>query len=582
MKKAFFILIMVLYLGSNPATAQYSVLFDFSETEGQFPKSALTLSSDVLYGMTTNGGTNDLGCIFRINTDGTGYTKLLDFSGTSNGSYPQGFLTLSDNVLYGMTWAGGTQDLGCIFKINTDGSGFTKLYDFGGTAIGSYPTGSLTISGNALYGMTSRGGANDLGCIFIINTDGTGYTQLYDFSGTADGDTPYASLTLSGNVLYGMTAWGGTNDLGCIFKINTDGSGYTPLLYFDGTENGGNPYGSLTISEDVLYGMTKNGGADNIGCIFKLNTDGTGYTKLFDFSGEVDGSYPFGSLIISGDVLYGMTWMGGTNDLGCIFQFNTMTNEFSTLWDFVDNEGGKYPYGDLTISGSTLYGVTGYGGANTCGVIFQYFLVPDTQTSNITFPFVGISVTNISWTNGNGEKRAVFIKEGTGTITDPDNNTIYSASNDWDSKGSQLGTSGYYCVYNDTGTMVSVNNLTPGTTYTVQAYEYNGEAGNEQYLLDTETGNPNTFQTESMNAIQTNRDNPVQIYSYGNDIYAVIDYCDTKAKLSVYNLSGNCIISEYNLVEGQNKITGNFHPGVYIIKLVLDDRLYTQKVSIHK
>jgi uncharacterized repeat protein (TIGR03803 family) len=355
------------------------------------------------------------------------------------------------------------------------------------------------------------------------------------------------------------------------------------LYHFSGAETGANPYGSLALSGNVLYGMTHKGGGSNMGCIFKINTNGTGYTQLLDFLGQSNGSYPYGSLTISGDVAYGMTWSGGAYDLGCIFQFNTLDNEFLKLWDFSNNQEGKYPFNDITASGNVLYGMTGYGGANlSVGVIFKYSFMPDIQTSNISFPFVGISIVNIAWTAGNGVKRAVFMKEGTGTITDPDDNTTYTASTDWNVKGSQLGSSGYYCVYNDTGNFVSVMNLTPGTTYTVQAFEYNGDAGNELYLFDTETGNPNTFQTESVNSIQDNRESFVRIYSDGIDIYAIISHCDDKARLAVYNLTGICLRQSDNLVEGQNKITGDYLPGIYVVKLLLDNRVYTEKVKILK
>jgi hypothetical protein len=87
------------------------------------------------------------------------------------------------------------------------------------------------------------------------------------------------------------------------------------------------------------------------------------------------------------------------------------------------------------------------------------------------------------------------MKEGTGTITNPANNTTYSASADWNLKGTQLGSSGYYCVYNGTGNNFSVTNTTQNTQYIVQIFEYNNSTGNEQYNTVTATGNPNNQTT---------------------------------------------------------------------------------------
>ena len=100
------------------------------------------------------------------------------------------------------------------------------------------------------------------------------------------------TLILSGGTLYGTTVHGGTgssigtaND-GVVFAINTDGSGYTNLVNFTGgTTNGANPYGSLTLVGTTLYGTTRIGGTANLGTIFSVNTNGTGFSTLFNFTG---------------------------------------------------------------------------------------------------------------------------------------------------------------------------------------------------------------------------------------------------------------------------------------------------------
>jgi len=55
--------------------------------------------------------------------------------------------------------------------------------------------------------------------VFQVKTDGTGFALLHQFAGT-DGREPHGSLTLSGDTLYGMTAHGGDIDLGVIFAIS--------------------------------------------------------------------------------------------------------------------------------------------------------------------------------------------------------------------------------------------------------------------------------------------------------------------------------------------------------------------------
>jgi uncharacterized repeat protein (TIGR03803 family) len=482
----------------NTDGSGYSKLLDCSGAiNGKTSRGSLSSSGTILYGMAANGGTTDMGCIYKINTDGTGYSKLMDFSGTATGRNPYGSLTLSGTVMYGMAMGGGANNNGCIFKINTNGTGYSKLFDFNSASSGSYPYGSLTLSGTDLYGMTSDGNMMNA-AIFKIKTDGTGFNKLMDLS-SAVGNNPWGNLTISGSVLYGMARIGGANSMGCVFKINTDGSGFSSILDFSGTDNGAYPYGTLSLSGTTLYGMTSAGGANNKGCIFKINTDGTGYTKLLDFSGAANGSTPNSSLTLSGNILYGVTSQGGANNKGCLFQVNTDGTGYLKLMDFSGTSNGNSPECDLFLSGKTLYGTTRIGGISDIGIIFKYGIPPSVQATNISFSNVQSTQIDISWTNGDGDKRAVFVKENAGSITNPVNNTTYTASANWSSKGTQLGTSGYYCIYNGTGTGVTLTNLLATAFYSVQVFEYNGAAGAEQYILSTSTKNPYSFQRINFN-----------------------------------------------------------------------------------
>lgn len=375
MKKLLVITFLILSSASFiPCLAQYTVLYNFTGGIGGASPDygSLTLSGSTLYGMTTDGGANNKGNIFSVDTNGNGYKDLFDFDGT-NGQYPYGSLTLSGNTLYGMTGEGGLNDSGVVFSIGTNGNGYKDLFDFN-FGNGAKPDGALTLSGDTLYGMTSAC-THGYGNIFSIRTDGSRFSDLFTFTGT-NGSNPTGSLTLSGNTLYGMTDYGGSTYIshfpgdGAIFSINTNGSGYSKLYDFD-SASGDFPFGSLTLSGNTLYGMTGVGGANNFGAIFSINTIGSGYTDLFDFSGARGGEEPFGSLILSGNTLYGMTYDGGFNDEGNIFSIGTNGKGYVDLFDF-NGTNGSNPQGSLILSGNTLYGMAGVGGANRYGVIFKY------------------------------------------------------------------------------------------------------------------------------------------------------------------------------------------------------------------
>ena len=81
--------------------------------------------------------------------------------------------------------------------------------------------------------------------------------MLMRFTNSPDGSQPLANLTLSGNVLYGTTYAGGSYGNGTVFKVNTDGTGYTVLKRFGGFPEGANPFfAGLILSSNVLYGTT--------------------------------------------------------------------------------------------------------------------------------------------------------------------------------------------------------------------------------------------------------------------------------------------------------------------------------------
>ena len=384
MKKFYTIFLLILLIWNfQEGNAQYTKLLDFEgTTNGSFPFGSLFSDSTFLYGMTYSGGTNNMGTIFKIKPDGSGYVKLLDFAGESNGMYPLSSLISDGTYLYGLTQKGGLNNMGIIFKIMHDGSGYVKLFDFAGYSNGAYPRGPLITDGTYLYGMTEYGGTNDKGTIFKIMPDGTGYVKLLDFAGALNGSSPQCSFLSDGTFLYGMTQMGGANDMGTVFKIKPDGTGYVKLLDFAGSLNGSSPWRSLIFDGTYLYGLTANGGTNDMGTIFKIMPDGTGYVKLLDFAGEANGSTPFSTLLLNGAYLYGTTYEGGTDNNGTIFKIKPDGSGYEKLFEFDNIISGAYPFGFLISDETFLYGMTETGGTHTKGVLFkyQYFGATDIQT----------------------------------------------------------------------------------------------------------------------------------------------------------------------------------------------------------
>jgi uncharacterized repeat protein (TIGR03803 family) len=293
------------------------------------------------YGTTYSGGINcnppyNCGTVFKLDSNGK-ETVLYRFKGAPDGENPHGALVKDQKRnLYGTTVLGGDPNcnapFGCgvVFKVDASGKE-TVLYTFTGAPDGDSPYGSLIAdpAGN-LYGTTSYGGVVNqpcpIGCgiIFRLTPTSTGwkYKILHQFTGGADGASPYAGLTrdASGN-FYGTTAGGGPRNQGTAFKLTAT---------------------------------------------FKLSI-------LYSFKGGADGSEPFADLVRdSGGNLYGTTVFGGTNTSNCSSGCGTVfkvdpTGRKTTLHAFNDRDG-RNPYSALLLDSASrvLYGTASLGGNLNC------------------------------------------------------------------------------------------------------------------------------------------------------------------------------------------------------------------------
>jgi uncharacterized repeat protein (TIGR03803 family) len=108
-----------------------------------------------------------------------------------------------------------------VFAVGTDGTPLTTIHTFTAGTDGSFPIGVLTCSGNILYGTASKGGSSSHGTIFAMNMDGTGFTNLYNFTDATNGGAqPMAGVVISGNMLYGTTIAGGPSGDGIVFSFS--------------------------------------------------------------------------------------------------------------------------------------------------------------------------------------------------------------------------------------------------------------------------------------------------------------------------------------------------------------------------
>ncbi|HEY6977651.1 MAG TPA: choice-of-anchor tandem repeat GloVer-containing protein, partial [Chitinophagaceae bacterium] len=378
----------------DPSSSSYTKLIDFNGTNGRGPSSLIPASDGKLYGVTINGGSNNKGVVFSFDPASSTYTKLKDFAGPEGSGPVGGLIQASNGQLYGMTNSGGSSNNGAIFSFDPSLSSYTKLKDFDGTN-GKNPSDRvIQASDGKLYGMTTGGGSSNNGVIFSFDLSTLAYSKLKDFDGSASGSSPNGSLIqASDGKLYGLTNSGGARFRGVMFSFNISSSTFTKLIDFNEL-NGSYPNGTLfQASDGKLYGLTP--GSVGFGIVFSFSLSTSTLTVLHEFAENDNGLFAYGSLIKASDgKLYGMTGYGGSNGVGVIFSFDPVSSMYNKLKD-LDLAGGSSPHGSLMqASDGKLYGMTYRGGSNDLGVIFSFDLstsiytkLKDFNSPDGAFPF---------------------------------------------------------------------------------------------------------------------------------------------------------------------------------------------------
>ncbi|MBK8858081.1 MAG: immunoglobulin domain-containing protein [Opitutaceae bacterium] len=188
---------------------------------------------------------------WEVSTDGgTNWTSLTNdatYSGvtTTTLTVTSALIGLDGNLYRAAATniAGSASSNGAVLTVNAV-SPLTTLHHFNIATDAGNPSvsESLTRVGTKLYGTTYGGGTNFEGTLFSINTNGSGFALMHSFTDlspeatNADGKLPISTLTLADGKLYGTATAGGSLGNGTLYSINPDGTGFTTLVNFTGTD----------------------------------------------------------------------------------------------------------------------------------------------------------------------------------------------------------------------------------------------------------------------------------------------------------------------------------------------------------
>lgn len=399
------ILVVVVLISSALSAAQSEqVLYSFTSADYQ-PGGVIFDNQGNLYGVASGAQGSGYGHVFELSPSQNGWTEtvLYTFTGGEDGSEPSAIQSLVFDTagnLYGTTVRGGTAGdggAGTVFKLAPAGGQWTEsvVHSFLNSP-GAYPeTGLASDAAGNGYGTTFGGN----GSVFELSSK-SGYRVLHVFGSRQphDGSGPLAALTVdsAGNI-YGTTYTGGIpncgfggNGCGIVFKLTpTSGGGwaYHVIYRFQGGSDGDRPEGSVAVSPTgTVYGTTNLGGVgqcfsnvSGCGTVFELspNSDG-GYTHtvIYTFRGPpTDAGAPESGLILnSAGNLYGATLLGGTLNVGTVFELVPQGSGWqeSVLHSFGEgNDGALIQSQPIMDASGNIFGTTYSGGANGAGAVFE-------------------------------------------------------------------------------------------------------------------------------------------------------------------------------------------------------------------
>ena len=481
----------------HPDGSGFTVLKAFSgdtfAPDGGYPGAPLTLGKDgYLYGTNSNGGANSdgnssPGTIFRISPTGQ-YQTLFSFP-TNDADPAHGggqVFEASDGVLYGDI----DTKQGTLFRMNADGTGYQTIHTFAAensdttNVGGAYPE-SVSAEGTDgfLYGEAQVGGTHGGGTIFKIAKDGTGFTVLHNFDGTnpQDGAVPAANLRRERDgSFYGTTSQGGANGTGIVFKIDQTGN-FQQLDSFPALQNGlntlgANPAGDVGLAQGpdgTLYGTTVAGGANGYGTVFAVQPDGSRLTDLYDFR-QADLQTTFSNF----------GFQSSFSDFG--YRYEVVFGSNGLLYITIDGGGANGTGSILTLPSLSAQSHLLWTNISGQAAVWNLFDPNPAATASLYGPFAGWTAKQIAqgpdgharllWTNTDGRAALWNLADANPAATC----AVYGPFSGWSAKSLTVGSdNAAHLLWDNTSGQVALWNTTdanPSATCTV-AGPYAGWSG---------------------------------------------------------------------------------------------------------
>jgi hypothetical protein len=525
---------------------------------------------NVAWGDYDNDG--DLDIVLCGDVSGTGHiTKI--FRNNGNNTFTEQTLISLEQVAYGsVKWGDYDNDgfLDLIISGSTnDSREITKIYR--NTRNNNFTEQTSIVLPGSAAGMLDWGDYDNDGYLDILLSDFS-YSKVFRNNGNGT-FTEQTGISLS-EAGYSSAEWGDFNNDGYLdILLSGFVTGYIPFTKI--YKNNGNN----TFTEDITstlpsagYSSATWGDYDNDGdldIILTGNSVNAAFSKIFRNDIEVANVKPAAptgvvSSVNKSDVL--LKWKSVRTDVTGYkgMSYNVKVGTVSGGINIVSPHSSITGYRRLVTTGNGNLDTTYYLKNLPFGNYFWSVQAVDngfaggTFSSEGTFSIVPVQAKNLSakiinnnsitlkWGRGNGDRCVVFCKQTSSGLASPVNNTDYIADGEYDF-GGQIGSSGWYCIYNGRSDSVSVTGLVYKAEYSFHVIEYMGSSGSEQYFTQVVDGNPGVFSTglfaqQAGITLNSTYNNPIAWGDYDNDGF--LDILIPGFPTRIYHNNGDNTFSE--------------------------------------
>jgi uncharacterized repeat protein (TIGR03803 family) len=166
--------------------------------------------------------------------------------------------------------------------------------------------------------------------------------------------------------------------------ITALGSSIIGLASFS-SSTGNLPEGSPVMdSSGNIWGTTDLGGTNNLGTVWELPAGSSTITTIASFSSTTGGNPQSAVVMDSNGNLFGTTTTGGANSDGTVWELAAGASAITRLTSFTT---APMSFSELSLDSSgNLYGTTLHGGTNGDGTIFEIAAGTSTLTTLASFP----------------------------------------------------------------------------------------------------------------------------------------------------------------------------------------------------